>query len=126
MRCVNLVLLALTTFAIPAAAHTIEESLLMLDPEERAHQVCILKGMDVLKASKRLPKADRLKTSIFSRATFDGTVVKADGGAVRSGKHWYALKFTGALGKDQMPATSFVYEVGGEIPADRWEDLNLW
>ncbi len=109
-----------------AHAASMEQSLLKLDPEERAHQACIIKGIDDIKRSKKLPNADRLKTSIQGPASFDGTVVISEGGAIRANHRWYALKFTCSVTKDQMKATSFTYELGNEIPPDKWEDLGLW
>ncbi len=35
-----------------------------LDPEERAHLVCVIKGIDTIRRDGKLPKADRLKSSI--------------------------------------------------------------
>lgn len=110
----------------PAYAGSMDQSLLKLAPEERAHQACIIKGLDDITRVHRLPKVDRLKTSIFSPATFDGSVVTAKGGAVRSNGHWFVLKFTCAVTKDQMKATSFVFDLGGEIPENKWGDLGLW
>ncbi|WP_045836809.1 DUF930 domain-containing protein [Hyphomicrobium sp. 99] len=111
---------------VPANAATIDQSLLKLDPEERAHQVCILKGILDINRAKKLQHVDRLKTSILSRATFDGTTVVAKGGAVRAKNRWYQVKFTCAVTKDQMKATSFEYEIGPEIPESKWEDVGLW
>ncbi|MGO4682740.1 DUF930 domain-containing protein [Hyphomicrobium sp. 2TAF46] len=110
----------------PAGAASMDQSLLKLDPEERAHQVCILKGILDINRAKKLTHVDRLKTSILSRATFDGTTVVAKGGAVRANHRWYQVKFTCAVTKDQMRATSFDYEIGPEIPESKWEDLALW
>jgi len=110
----------------PASAASIDQSLLQLDPEERARQVCILKGIDDIKRSKKLRHVDRVKTSILSRAKFDGTTVVANGGAIRADNHWYQLKFTCAVTNEQMKATSFSYEIGPEIPESKWEDLGLW
>lgn len=110
----------------PASAASMDQSLLKLDPEERSHQVCILKGILDINRAKKLNHVDRLKTSILSRATFDGTTVVAKGGAVRANNHWYQVKFTCAVTKDQMRATSFEYEIGPEIPEHKWEDLGLW
>ncbi|MBN9248444.1 DUF930 domain-containing protein [Hyphomicrobium sp.] len=110
----------------PASAASMDQSLLKLDPEERAHQACILKGILDINRAKKLTHVDRLKTSILSRATFDGTTVFAKGGAVRANSHWYQVKFTCAVTKDQMKATSFDYEIGPEIPESKWEDLGLW
>jgi hypothetical protein len=109
-----------------AAAGTLEQSLAKLDPEERAHQACIILGIDQLRRDKQLPQADRMKTGIFGPAAFDGTVVKASGGAVRANHRWYSLNFTCIVSKDQMKATSFAYKLGSEIPEVQWEDLGLW
>ncbi|MFT3730188.1 MAG: DUF930 domain-containing protein [Hyphomicrobium sp.] len=122
-RSAILIIMVSTTSAYAAS---IDESMLKLEPEERAHQACILRGIDDINRSKKLKKVDRLKTSILSRATFDGVTVVAKGGAVRANSHWYSLTFTCKVGKDQMKATSFEYKIGPEIPEDRYEDLGLW
>ncbi|MDH4981534.1 DUF930 domain-containing protein [Hyphomicrobium sp. D-2] len=120
--------LAAVLLAVPAAAQarSIADQLRKLDPEERAHQVCVIKGIDTIRRDGKLPKADRIKTSISGRATFTGGEVSTKGGAVRAKSHWYKLKFTCAVSEDQMKALSFKYEVGAEIPEDTWEDLGLW
>ncbi len=110
----------------PAGAASMDQSLLQLDPEERARQVCILKGILDINRAKKLTGVDRLKTSILSRATFDGKTVVAKGGAVRAKDRWYQVKFTCAVTNNQMKATSFDYEIGAEIPENKWEDLGLW
>jgi len=119
-------LLACALIASAAQAGTIDKQLQMLDPEERAHQVCIIKGIDTIRRDGKYPKADRLKTSITGRAAFSGTRVAAKGGALRANNHWYALKFNCDVTDDQMKALSFTYQVGAEIPEDRWNDLGLW
>ncbi len=117
-----------TLFLCPLAAQagSIDDQLKKLDPEERAHQVCGIKGIDTIRRDGKLPKADRLKTSINGRAAFTGTQVAAKGGAVRAKSHWYALKFKCDVSPDQMKALTFTYELGKEIPEDKWEDLGLW
>lgn len=109
-----------------AQAGSIHDQLLKLDPEERAHQVCVIKGVDTMRQDKKLPKVDRIKTSITGRAKFTGTQVSTKGGAVRAKNHWYGLKFTCDVTPDQMKALTFTYEVGAEIPESKWEDLGLW
>ncbi len=47
-------------------------------------------------------------------------------GAVRAGKHWYALSFTCQLSPDFMKAQSFTFQLGAEIPKEQWEKLELW
>lgn len=108
-------------------AATFEETMKKLDPEERAHQACILKGIAQVRADKKLPGADRMKTSILGRAEFiNGTEVKTKGGAVHAKDHWYQLNFDCLVTPDQMKATAFKYELGREIPKDKWQDLGLW
>lgn len=110
-----------------AQAASFEETMKKLDPEERAHQACIVKGIAAVRTEKKLSGADRMKTSIFGRAEFvNGTEVKAKGGAVRADKHWYALSFDCTVTADQMKATAFTYRLGREIPKDEWEELGLW
>jgi Domain of Unknown Function (DUF930) len=107
-------------------AGSIEEALKKLDPEERAHQACAIKGMDTLRRDKRLPGADRVKSSIATPALFDGKVVTAKGGAVREKGRWYGLEYTCTVTSDQMKATSFIYVIGKEIPEAKWEQYGLW
>jgi Domain of Unknown Function (DUF930) len=109
-----------------AAAGSIEDALAKLDPEERSHQACILRGMDAVRRDPLLAKADRMKTSIFGPAVLKGTLLTARGGAVRAGTRWYALSFTCQLTPDLMKATSFAFTVGAEIPQKAWERLGLW
>jgi hypothetical protein len=117
---------ALLAWPAPAVAGSMEQQLQKLDPEERAHQVCVIKGIDTIRRDGKLPKADRLKTSITGRAKYTGTRVATKGGAVRAKAHWYALSFKCDVTADQMKALTFTYQLGGEIPEDKWEDLGLW
>jgi hypothetical protein len=108
------------------AAGPFDNVLRKLEPEERSHQACILKGLEVVHGDARLRKADRMKTSIFSRAVLDGTHLTAKGGAVRANGRWYALSFACDLTPDYMRATSFSFELGAEIPRQRWDEYSLW
>lgn len=122
--------IALAGFAIglsmPAGAGTLENSLSKLGPEERARQVCAIRGVMDIRKSKKLPSVDRVQASTADPAAFDGSVVTATSGAVRSKDRWYALNFTCAVTPDQMKVVSFAYKVGAEIPEEKWEDLGLW
>ena len=116
------------SFAISTSAtpEPVEKILAALPPEFRAHQACILRGMDIAKREPLLRKADRMKTSILNQAVLDGTRLAAKGGAVRSGGRWYALSFSCDLTSDLMKATSFSYVLGKEIAERDWEQLGLW
>lgn len=118
------ILLLLVLGPTQALSRTLEQSLLMLEPEERAHQACIARGIDDL--SRKKLHVDRLKSSIFSRAAFDGTTVTAEGGAYRAKGRWYRLAFTCTVNGNQTKAVTFAYKLGPEIPRKEWQDLGLW
>ena len=109
-----------------ASANSMQRILAKLAPEERAHQACALKGMPIVKKDPRLKRADRIKSSILSRAVVAGTHLEAKGGAIRSGGHWYAVSYACELSADYMEAQTFSFQVGKEIPQDRWDELGLW
>lgn len=126
MRRSFLAVMALACASTPAFTATLDKALAKLDPEERARQACVIKGIDQIRADKALPKADRIQAGGQASAKFDGNIVLATAGAVRAKDQWFALKFKCAVTEDHMKATSFSYEIGSAIPEDRWEDLGLF
>jgi hypothetical protein len=117
----------LACIATAAQAAPIDKALMKLDPEERAHQACIIKGLDKIVADKTLPGADRMKTGVLGTAKFiAGTRVTTVGGAVRAKHKWYRLSFDCTVTADQMKATAFTYKIGAEIPKETWEEIGLW
>ena len=78
----RLLFLLIVAVVAPVQAASMNDVMMKLEPEERAHQACILRGIDTINRSKKLKGVDRLKTSILSRATFDGTTVVAKGGGL--------------------------------------------
>jgi Domain of Unknown Function (DUF930) len=126
MRRTLLLAAALCCLSVACQAGPMEEALKKLDPEERAHQACSIKGMDTLRRDKRLPQADRIRTRVAGAAVLNGSVVTGTGGAVRAKGRWYALKFTCTVTADRMKAVSFTYELGQEIPETKWDAYGLW
>jgi len=112
--------------AVPASAASVDKWLAQLDPAERSHQACIVKGLDSVRRDQRLRLADRMKTSILAPAVLEGTHLTAKGAAVRAGRRWYALSFDCTLTTNLMKATSFTFAIGPEIPKTEWEDRGLW
>jgi hypothetical protein len=126
MRAVVLTALYACALPVVAVAGSFDDALRKLEPEERSHQACIIKGLETVHRDGRLGDADRMKTSIFSRAVLSRTVLTAKGGAVRANKRWYALSFTCNLTTDFMRATSFTFQLGSEVPKQRWNEYGLW
>lgn len=123
---VLLTAISTSMFSPPAAAATLEQSFEKLPDEERARQLCIVLGIDKIRKDKRVARADRVKTSIFSQASFADNTVSTKGGAVRSNKQWFHLSFTCHLDAELKHAKDFVFEIGAIIPENDWEDLGLW
>lgn len=127
MRWGKAIAVALVVFASPhARAAGIESSLAKLEPEERSHQACILKGLREVARDKKLRGADRMKTSIFIPAVLKAATLDAPGGAVRVKGRWFRLAFACTLTQDYMKATTFTFELGAEIPKGEWDRLGLW
>jgi hypothetical protein len=127
--------LYLTLFVVGAAiggSHatladaSMDRVLQKLEPEERAHQACSLKGLDAIRKGTHLKRIDRLKTSSRKLAVFKDNVVTANGAALRANHRWYALKYKCAVTDNQMKAKTFDFELGAEIPEEEWEDYGLW
>ncbi len=121
-----LAVIAAALASAPAKSGSLKDQLAKLDPEERAHQACVIRGLEAIKHDRKLAGAERMKTSIFGRAAFAGDTVTAKGGAVRAKNRWYKLTFNCTVTADQMKATAFTYEIGAEVPQAQWEDLGLW
>jgi hypothetical protein len=124
-----LLIVAAGTFGamnVALADASMDRVLKELEPEERAHQACTIRGLDVIRKGTRLRAIDRVKTSTHQRATFKNNVVTATSAAVRANHHWYALKYKCTVTDDQMKAKSFDFKLGAEIPEEKWEDLGLW
>ena len=119
-------LAALILCPVAANAASTDSIFAKLEPEERAHQACVVLGLSKIRKDHKFRHADRLKTGVLGRATYSGTRVTTVGGAVRSDHKWYKLTFDCTVTKDQMKATAFSYEIGKEIPRERWDDIGLW
>ncbi len=117
---------ALICWTQTAGANSMDRVLRKLDPEERAHQVCTVLGVDKVRKDKALPHADRIQSGALDSAKFTGTRVTTIGGAVRADHRWYRLSFDCTVTADQMKATAFTYKIGPEIPRNKWEDIGLW
>jgi len=120
------VALAFVAVAAPVQAGPLEDALTKLDPQERSHQACIIKGIDMMRHDARLKKADRMKTQIFAPAVLDKTQLTGKGAAVRVGNHWYTMSFTCQLSANLAKATSFSFALGNEIPKASWDKHGLW
>ncbi len=121
------ILLVLSGSAQTALADaSMDRVLKELEPEERARQVCNLRGIDAVRKGSRLKGVDRVTNTLQKPTVFKDNMVVGKNAAVRAKHRWYFLDFTCAVTGDQMKATSFDYKLGSEIPESEWDEYGLW
>ena len=104
----------------------IASSLLRLDPTERLLQVCDLEAMRRIGGRRTAISPDRAVVGAVSAPTINGDSAQGSGGALRSKGRWYHFTFTCRTAPDHMRVLSFEYELGGEIPEQKWSQFGLW
>lgn len=109
-----------------AAENRFERSLQRLSPGERLVQLCDYTAMQRIRKDHSEYRPDRAVADARSRVFIDKNTVKAQGGAFRSRRKWYALSYTCTGSPDGMKVLSFTYKIGSEIPQSRWALDHLW
>ncbi len=128
MRTSLLVVLALVTGALPAAAFTKAETngLKSLSGTTRLIQACSLQGLLKIASDKNGYKPEHVVIDALGAPIIDGDKVNGTGGVLRSRGKWYHLSFACATSADHLEVTKFTYEIGEAIPQDQWAQLNLY
>lgn len=96
-----------------------------LAPDERVEQLCGLEAMGQIHDWQRDFEPDRVAAYALAGTKFSGRVLTAEGGAFRSRRRWYGLRFACTVSPDLKRVTAFAFQVGEPIPRERWEALGL-
>lgn len=131
MRRLALALLAAGVAAPVWAASTqadkrFEALLQRIDPSERLEQVCEYAALTKIGRDRNPFHPDRVVIEAISPPKVNGDKMSGSGAALRSKGKWYQFKFTCQAAPDRLKVESFSYQVGDEIPENRWERLGLW
>lgn len=124
----SVVLLALLS---PLAVHAavadtrFEKSLRMLDPTTRLEQLCDFTALTRIDKDKTF-RADRAIGNALVDTKVTADTIEAKGAAFRSRGKWYQFAFTCRATPDHMKVLSFDYQLGAEIPEDKWQSYGLW
>lgn len=94
-------------------------------PEERILQICNLEAMAQISAWSKDLKPDLLLPHIKSETKLVGQLFEVSGGALRSKRRWYNVKYTCEVSEDMEKITEFSFFVGEEIPLSEWEKYEL-
>ena len=125
-RCAVTFGLCLVTFASSAGETRIDRVLKTLAPTERLVQLCDYTAMQHIRKAKGDFRPDRVVADGAKDPTFDKNTVIANGAAFRSRGKWYSLTFRCTAQPDNLNVVSFKYEIGGEIPEEKWASYGLW
>ncbi len=93
--------------------------------DERLVQLCNIEAMEQVRLANLGHVPEAVVAYAMADLKFGGRTLEADGGAFRSGRHWYNLKYKCSAAADYRDVVSFAYEVGEEIPESQWASHNL-
>lgn len=102
-----------------------KETLPKMARPDRITQLCNIEGMEQLRLLKPEGEADSVAPSAFAETIIKGYDLEAPGGAYRSHRKWYAVRFTCTVSPDFASVRAFRFEPGVEIPESEWESHDL-
>ncbi|MBL8592818.1 MAG: DUF930 domain-containing protein [Devosia sp.] len=96
-----------------------------LDGSERLVQLCSIEAIEQIRRARPEFDPDTVVAyAMADMATRDGALI-ADGGAFRSRREWYGVKFTCLAAPDYSAVERFEFSVGSFIPHELWEEHYL-
>lgn len=101
------------------------EALRTLTAGDRIIQLCNIEAMEQVRRWNRSFQPDFVMAYALAGVALDKHAAEARGGAFRSGRHWYGIKFKCELTPDLAKVAAFALLVGDEIPQSRWTEYNL-
>jgi hypothetical protein len=109
-----------TLLAEPESAK-LRAAMTTLDGSERLVQLCSIEAIEQIRRARPEFDPDTVVAyAMADMATRDGALI-ADGGAFRSRREWYEVKFTCLAADDYSAVERFEFSVGGFIPHDQWD-----
>ncbi|QCI69445.1 DUF930 domain-containing protein [Phreatobacter stygius] len=116
----------LTLSGALAADARLEAALRRLEPDTRLEQVCDIAVMQRIKGDTSPYRPDKVLAGAISEPRRSGDSLDSEGGAFRSGGHWYRLSFECQASPDRMRVLSLNYTIGEQIPVRDWDDYGLY
>jgi len=117
-------LLSANALADPRSRKAREE-LRRLTAGDRIIQLCNIEAMEQVRDWNTAFQPDFVMAYAQAGVSLDAYSAEARGGAFRSGRHWYGIKFKCELTPDLAKVAAFEFLVGDEIPPTEWAELNL-
>lgn len=103
----------------------VRETLPLLDNSERIIQLCVIEGLEQLRAAKPGPLPDSISTSAFGQPTLLGLTLDAPDAAYRAGRLWFGLRYTCTVEQDFTGVAAYRFAAGEPVPEAEWEAHDL-
>ena len=93
-----------------------------LATNERITQLCNVEAMEQAHQWNGKFEPDLLVAYAMADTKLSGLILEANGGALRSKRHWYNIKFKCEVAPDIEKVVAFEFAVGEQVPENEWED----
>ncbi|MGD9737770.1 MAG: DUF930 domain-containing protein [Bauldia sp.] len=107
------------------ANRRLRETMRTLEWSERIVQLCNIEGLEQIRLAEAGTMPDALISYAFAEPTLTGTTLEAEGGAFRSDRRWYAVRFSCTVSAELDRVTEFRFAVGDPIPEEEWATHDL-
>ncbi|MBE1506038.1 hypothetical protein H4W29_003219 [Rhizobium viscosum] len=112
------------TLASPRSRQALK-MLATLSGGERNLQLCNLEALEQINRSRPGSKADLVAPYAMKPERVSGSSVEVEGGAFRSKRNWFSIRFHCEVDPAGKAVTAFAYAIGDAIPKDLWQEHNL-
>lgn len=92
--------------------------------DEKIIQTCNLEAMEQVHQWNAALQPDFVVAYTFADPKLAGTVLTANGAAIRIASQWFALRYLCQTGEGET-VTAFEFTLGEEIPEAKWPEYNL-
>lgn len=96
-----------------------------LSGDERNLQLCNLEALEQVSRSRPGSAPDLVAPYAMKPETVRGNSIEVDGGAFRSKKNWFNIRFHCEVDPAGKTVTAFAFAIGDAIPKDLWQEHNL-
>jgi hypothetical protein len=112
------------TLASPRSRQA-RKMLATLSGGERNLQLCNLEALEQVNRSQPGSKPDLVAPYAMKPETVSGSSVEVEGGAFRSKRNWFNIRFHCEVDSAGKTVTAFAFAIGEAIPKDLWQEHNL-
>jgi hypothetical protein len=93
-----------------------------LATDERITQLCNVEAMEQVHQWNGRFEPDLLVAYATADTKLSGLILEANGGALRSKRHWYNIKFKCEVAPNMEKVVAFEFAVGEQVPENEWEN----